>query len=136
MSPDASIPWQVERVVMRALAKRPEERFQSARQLRQALDTAVSTRNGEAGISGVEKTILAKPQSRPSGAGWMRAVVILVALAVLAGEHLVTVPSGHNGAIASTGRQSEPGDADGSPKRRGTSLKRSRAASRRHPVRP
>jgi eukaryotic-like serine/threonine-protein kinase len=133
---DASISPQVESVVMRALAKRPEERFQSARELRQALDRAVRIRSGDPGISGVEKTILAMPQSPSSGTGWMRGAVIAVASALLVGEHLEAVASRNNGAIASTRKQSEPGDAEGPPRKKESGLKRSRAASRRHPVRP
>ena len=45
----AWIPDAVERVVLRALAKRPAERFQSARELRQALEQAVVVDYGHTG---------------------------------------------------------------------------------------
>jgi hypothetical protein len=68
---------------MRALAKRPEERFQSARELRDALGRVSNRRNGDAVISGIEKTIFATPPISRSPGGWMRSVVILVAMALL-----------------------------------------------------
>jgi serine/threonine protein kinase len=85
---EASIPPEVEGVVMRALAKRPVERFQSARELRDALDRASRRRNGAAIISGIETTIFATPPASRSHAGWMRSAIILVAIALLIGGHL------------------------------------------------
>jgi serine/threonine-protein kinase len=85
---EASIPPAVEGVVMRALAKRPEERFQSARELRDALGRVSSRRNGDAVISGTEKTIFAMPPASRSRGGWMRSATILVAMALLIAGHL------------------------------------------------
>ena len=49
----ARIPAAVDGVVLRAMAKRPEDRFQSARELRQALEQGVLTDYAHAGASGV-----------------------------------------------------------------------------------
>ncbi len=99
---DGSITPQVDGVIMRALAKQPAERFQSARELRRALDRAASQRGADAGISGIEKTILATPPARRGRASWMRPAILVLALALLIGEHLRPAGSADNGAVAST----------------------------------
>jgi serine/threonine-protein kinase len=97
---DASVPPEVEGVVMRALAKRPADRFQTARELRDALDRAKKAnlnghadrgsnrRNAAAVISGIETTIFAPRAAPRPRAGWMRLAVILVAMILLIGGHL------------------------------------------------
>jgi serine/threonine protein kinase len=52
VAPGASIPPAVEQVVLRALAKRPAERFQSARELREALERAAAGDHIAKGVSG------------------------------------------------------------------------------------
>jgi serine/threonine-protein kinase len=133
----ASIPSEVEVIVMRALAKQPDERFQSARELRRALDRVPNLRAGEAGVSGMEKTILATPPAQRSRPGWMRAAIVALALGLLIGEHMGAAPSGSHGAIASTaeGRPALP-DAQRAPKRREGSPKRARPVSKKHSARP
>jgi serine/threonine-protein kinase len=132
-----SIPSEVEAVVSRALAKRPEERFQSARELRRTLDNVANIPPGVAGVSGIEKTILATPPASGSRAGWMRPVIVAFALALLIGEHLGSAASRDNGGVASTAdRRSPLTDAQGASKRREGGLKRSRPAPKRHSARP
>jgi hypothetical protein len=133
----ASIPSEVEAIVMRALAKQPDERFQSARELRRALDRVPNLRAGEAGVSGMEKTILATPPVRRSRPGWMRPAIVALALGLLIGEHMGAAPYGSDAAIASTaeGRPALP-DAQRAPKRREGSPKRARPVSKKHSTRP
>jgi len=87
---DASIPAPVEELIMRALAKRPADRFQSARDLREALDSAANGRKQRAVISGIETTVFATPvapRSR-SRSRWLPAAIILAAMALLIVGHL------------------------------------------------
>ncbi len=67
-APDAEIPEGVEAIVMRAIAREPEQRFQSAEALREAIDAAL---NEEA-------------EAKPAGALWSRTrALLLLALAPL-----------------------------------------------------
>src|SRR4029078_10208778 len=60
IAPDASIPPELDDVVLRLLAKRPPERFQSARELRQALARVNAADRADAGVSGLGATKLAE----------------------------------------------------------------------------
>ena len=85
----ARIPAAVDSVVMRAMAKRPEDRFQSARELRQALERAAHARSGSAGVSGLEATMLASsPPVRRTAPRWIGLVIAVAAAAILIGNHL------------------------------------------------
>ena len=85
---DARIPAALERVVLRALAKRPEERFQSARELREALEMAARVRDSEVSISGTEKTIFAGSRESARPSRWIRLATIAAAMAMLVGDHV------------------------------------------------
>jgi hypothetical protein len=82
----------MERLVHRALAKRPEDRFQSADDFRQALDSAAATRDDGSDISGFEKTMVAVAPGAASGPRWMRVAMVMLATAmgavVIADHHL------------------------------------------------
>jgi serine/threonine protein kinase len=92
IAPEARIPAALENVILRTLAKRPDERFQSAGELSQALDRAARVRDGDGDISGLEQTMLAissapvQPASR-----WRRAALIAglgIAVSLIADHHL------------------------------------------------
>jgi len=85
----ARIPAAVDHVVLRAMAKRPEDRFQSARELRQALERAALARDGRAGVSGMEATMLASsPPVGRTAPRWIGFAIIVAAAAILIGNHL------------------------------------------------
>jgi serine/threonine-protein kinase len=158
---DASIPSQVEGVIMRALTKRPAERFQSARDLREALDRAADRRNERASISGIETTVFATPVAPRSRTRWLQFATILVAMALLIVGHLAPAAlpsrrrttSGATGAAGNSaargagpgepqrdGERSTPGGAQRSPKPKKQSPKKTRektrTPSRPKPTRP
>jgi serine/threonine protein kinase len=85
---DASIPAAVEALIMRALAKRPADRFQSARELREGLDKAAKGRNQHAVISGIETTVFATPVAPRARSRWLQVAIILVGMALLVVGHL------------------------------------------------
>jgi serine/threonine protein kinase len=103
----AGIPAAFEPVVLRALAKRPEERFQSARELRHAVDRAAGVRGGNAGVSGIGKTVLAASCAPRRSPRWIRLATIAAATAMLIGDH-IKPPSRH-------GERVIAGAEDGSP---------------------
>jgi serine/threonine protein kinase len=113
---EAFVPPQLEEVVMRALEKRPADRFQTARELRDALDRVPSFRSADAIISGVETTIFAPPVAAPSRSGWMRSAIVALAMALLIGEHLgaAAPPSASGRRVASVGRN-DVGKTQGRP---------------------
>ena len=143
---DASIPAAVEGLIMRALAKRPAERFQSARDLREALDRAASGRNQHAVVSGIETTVFAAPVAPRSRSRWLQVAIILVAMALLIVGHLAPggLPSLRRIISAATGDAGSPdeskpdaerstaGGAQHSPTARKQGLKRTRAGSKRN----
>jgi serine/threonine protein kinase len=85
---DARIPAGVEDVVLRALAKRPTDRFQSARELREALERAARAADTRGSVSGVEKTILAPSRVPQTRSRLMPLAIILAATGMLIGDHL------------------------------------------------
>jgi serine/threonine protein kinase len=90
VAPDAAIPPGLDELILRLLAKQPAARFQSARELRQALARVAPAGRG-AGVSGMEATILATTR-RPASAGsrLLSFAVIAAAVAMLLGHHLRT----------------------------------------------
>jgi serine/threonine protein kinase len=88
VAPEVRIPPAVERVVRRALAKEPSDRFQSVRELQDAFETAVDDQGASALINGTEKTVLAMPAARSKPSPWTRLAIIGAALGILLGEHL------------------------------------------------
>jgi len=87
-APEARIPAALEGVVLRALAKRPAERFQSARELRLALERAARAGDGNAAVSGIETTMLAPPAAPRPRPRWMGVAIVAVVAAMLVGDHL------------------------------------------------
>jgi serine/threonine protein kinase len=78
VGPGAWIPDAVENVVLRALAKRPAERFQSARELREALERAAVIDYGDAAAS----------PTRPARLPVIRFSIMAAAVALLLGDHM------------------------------------------------
>ena len=120
VTPGAAIPPGVEQVVLRALAKRPAERFQSARELRQALERAAVGNYSGAGVSGVDRTVLAmQPASSAGRQPLVRFAIMAAAIATLLGHHLRLGFVGDRRRIASSdtsdsARKARPtGSADG-----------------------
>jgi len=101
---NAWIPDAVERVVMRALAKRPEERFQSARELRQELERAVVTGDGGAAVSGTARTMMAAPSRGASARSRiLPGAIVTAAIAILLGHHLPIGAAPRKDAIVARG---------------------------------
>jgi serine/threonine protein kinase len=99
VAPDVAVPPGVEWAVLRSLAKRPGERFQTARELLQILDGADS---GGALVSGVAQTVVARaPRRSPRRLGLLPAAIIATAMATLLGHH-VGPGRGNEGPIASS----------------------------------
>ena len=80
----AWIPDALENVVLRALAKRPAERHQSARELRQALEHAAVIDYSEAGAGGAA----ASPWRLSAGSRFLCLAMIAGSAAVLLGHHV------------------------------------------------
>jgi serine/threonine protein kinase len=156
VAPGASIPRGVEQVVLRALAKRPAERFQSARELRQALERAAVGNYSAAGVSGVDPTVLAMaPVPSPGRQLVIRFAIMAAAMAMFLGHHLRPAVVGDRRRIASSdagdsarkaratgpaegpapsrSRPSSPELARKSPERGRNSVKQTRAAASKRP---
>jgi serine/threonine-protein kinase len=86
IAPEAGIPLALEAVVLRALAKRPDDRFQSAVELRRALRRAARAKD-RAAVSGIDATALAAPDATGGRSSWMRPLIIAVSVAMLVAEH-------------------------------------------------
>jgi len=94
------IPAALDGVVMRALAKKPAERFQTARELRLALERGARG-YADAGVSGFESTMMAPslPAPRPRSR-WIPLTIIAAAAALLIGNHLRTKVLGRRSAAS------------------------------------
>jgi serine/threonine protein kinase len=95
----ARIPASLDGVVLRALAKKPAERFQTAHELRHALERGARG-YADAGVSGLEETMMATSSSalRPTRpprprSRRIRFAIIAIAAALLIGNHLRTKAS-------------------------------------------
>jgi serine/threonine-protein kinase len=113
----ARIPAAVDGVVMRAMAKRPEDRFQSARELRQALERAARAGSGSAGVSGLDSTMLASsPPVRRTAPRWIGLVIAAAAAAILIGNHLRPRGAGNARRGSSSASAAATGDAPRKPR--------------------
>jgi len=93
-------------MILRALAKRPGERFQSARELRQQLDRAAAGDSTVAGVSGFQPTVLAAARTRsPRRSPLIGFAIIATAMATLLGHHVRPGLSGRSKPIASSQRE-------------------------------
>jgi serine/threonine protein kinase len=92
----AWIPDAVEGVVLRALAKRPAERFQTAGELRRALEQAVVTDYGPVGAS----ELAAPPALLSAGSRFLCLAIIAAAVVIPVGHHLHARASAARAAIA------------------------------------
>jgi serine/threonine-protein kinase len=92
MAPNMSIPAEVDGVVLRCLAKRPDDRFSSARELRAALEAAAAhARDGASGITTAKKTIAVAARALPRGG---RLAIAAGAVALLLADHLAPTAAG------------------------------------------
>jgi serine/threonine protein kinase len=110
----AWIPDAIEMVVLRALAKRPAERFQCASELRQALELAAVVDYGHTGASGVIKP----PRRLSSGARFLcLAIVAASATSLALGHHLRMrrAAAANNAAVAGAERPAPSSDGDRDP---------------------
>jgi serine/threonine protein kinase len=106
VAPSAVIPAGVERVILRALAKRPGERFQSARELRHELDRAAAGDSTVVGVSGFQPTVLAAAPTRSLRPSPLIAfAIIATATATLLGHHVRPGLFGRSKQIASSQRE-------------------------------
>ena len=113
----ARIPAAVDGVVMRAMAKRPEDRFQSARELRQALERAAHAGSGSAGVSGLEATMLASsPPVRRTAPRWIGLVIAVAAATILIGNHLRPRGAGNARRGGGSAAAAATGDAPRKPR--------------------
>jgi eukaryotic-like serine/threonine-protein kinase len=113
----ARIPAAVDGVVMRAMAKRPEDRFQSARELRQALERAAHAGSGSAGVSGLEATMLASsPPVRRTAPRWIGLVIAVAAATILIGNHLRPQGAGNARRGGGSAAAAATGDAPRKPR--------------------
>jgi serine/threonine protein kinase len=107
----ARISAALENVVLRALAKQPGDRFQSAGELREAVERAAMARDRSTDVSGLAKTMVASrptPQVHPR---WMRVSMVAVAAvfaAMVIGDHHLRpkVPTGSRRIASSEARSS------------------------------
>jgi serine/threonine-protein kinase len=106
----AWIPDAVERVVLRALAKRPAQRFQSAGQLRQALEQAVVVDYGHAGARETARA----PARMSAGSRFLCLAIIGAAVTTLLGDHLRSrrASAANNAAVAGATAPARPGDSE------------------------
>jgi hypothetical protein len=139
----AWIPDAMENVVFRAMAKRPADRFQSAREFRQALDHAAVI-DYQTGASGV----IPAPKRLSGGARFLCLAIVVAAGATLVGDRLrvrraaaaaeraaaaarAAAPPRATDAQASTELAGEGSDRTRSSERAKRSVKHARTTSKR-----
>jgi serine/threonine-protein kinase len=112
----ARIPPGLDDVVLRAMATRPQDRFQSARELRQALERGALGRGGRPAVSGLETTMLASsPPVRRVAPRWLGFAIIAAAAALLIGNHLRPRAPGNSRRASASPSASPAGDAPRKP---------------------
>lgn len=114
----AWIPHAVEGVVLRALAKRPAERFQSARELRQALEQAVVIGYGNTRSNGAA----ASSARLSTGSRLLSLAITAAVVAMLLGDHLRLHAGGAG--KSTTASAGEPTASRGRDRRSSTELGR------------
>jgi serine/threonine protein kinase len=124
----AWIPDAVEGVVMRALSKRPAERFQSAGELRQALERAVVIDYGHAGAGGTA----ASRHRLSAGSRFLCLAIIAAAGATLVGDQLRARASARRNAVAASAEAPAPSVASDQPSPPAVAPRESSERGRRH----
>ena len=90
--PPTSIPAELDGVVLRCLAKQPDARFQSAGELRDALEEAAAhALDGDFAITTAKKTIAVGARALPRGG---RLAIVAAAVALLIADHLPPTATG------------------------------------------
>ena len=107
----AWIPDAVEGVVMRALSKRPAERYQSAGELRRALEHAVVIDYAHTGAGGMA----ASPKRLSAGSRFLCFAIIAAAGATLVGDQLRARASARRNAAAAAAAAPAPAVASDAP---------------------
>jgi serine/threonine-protein kinase len=133
VAPGALIPLGVEQVVLRLLAKRPEDRFQTARELRQALDRAAANDSSAVGAMALQATMWAGSLRPPPRRLLLHVAIIGTALVTLLGNHRRVGPVGSVQQVASSER-APPDQAQHDVRKARTASKR--PVGRKHLARP
>ena len=123
----AWIPDAVEGVVMRALSKRPAERFQSAGELRRALEHAVVI-----DYAHTPGGMVASPALMSAGSRFLCLAIIAAAAAVLAGDQLRARASARRNAVSAGAEAPAPSVASDRPSPPEVASRESSERGKRH----
>ena len=123
----AWIPDAVEGVVMRALSKRPAERFQSAGELRRALEHAVVI-----DYAHTPGGMVASPRLMSAGSRFLCLAIIAAAAAVLAGDQLRARAAARRNAVAAGAEAPAPAVVSDQPSPAEVASRESSERGKRH----
>jgi len=134
IAPGAVIPAAMEQAILRVLAKRPKDRFQSARDLRQALERAAVPDSRVIGATRVQRVMrAAAPVGSRRRQLLIPSAIIAAAMATSLGHHWQPGLVGHDDQLAPSEAtlpdRARPEPADDRPARE---VRKARAGSKRH----